>query len=315
MPQTSDMALLQTSTRFSVEEIEISKIRKSAQALRSNLGDVTGLARSISSHGLIAPVVVRPAEEKEKYGTAEKKFEVVSGHRRLEALKQMGLSSVPCKIVDATGKESFELSLVENLQRQSLDPLEEALSFQYYLRVSKWGSAKNLAQKIGKSVEYVHHRLKLLELPENVLQMVGKELTASQAEELVWLEDPKIQTDLARIAAKNKLTVKQLHELATQERAKSKFKVEAKDETREQECETKDWLPNISRNEPSSERKILENNVVAIRFALSFMDNSIGALSKMEKSEEDHLVDFMLEERYALHQLLDSFIKKIDKYR
>lgn len=308
------MALLQTSSQFSVEEIEISKICKSSQGLRSNLGDVTGLARSISSHGLIAPIVVRPSEEK-KYGPTEKKFEVVSGHRRLEALRQMGMTSVPCKVIDATEKESFELSLVENLQRQSLDPLEEALSFQYYLRVCKWGSARNLAQKIGKSVEYIHHRLKLLDLPENVLQMVGKELTASQAEELVWLGDPKIQTELAKIATKNKLTVKQLHELAIQERAKSKFKVETRDEIKEPECETRDWLPNISRNGPSTERKILENNVVAIRFALSFMDNSIGALNKMEKSEEDHLIDFMLEERYALHQLLDSFIKKIDKYR
>jgi ParB family chromosome partitioning protein len=303
------MALQQSRTRtyFDVQEIEVLRIKENGQFIRSNLGDIPGLTNSISAHGLVAPLVVRKSIKKSRVEADE--FEIVSGYRRLTALKQMGITHAPCKIVESTDKDAFELTLVENLQRKALDPLEEALSFQYYIRICKWGHTKNLARKIGKSPEYINHRLKLLELPEAVLKMVGKELTPSQAEELSWLEDSDAQIKLAMEAAKNELTVKQLHELAMKEKGKGHGDLDAADGTKDFEINS--WLPNLKKPRQPPGKQILETNVVALRFALSFMDNSIDAAQKLGASNQ--LLDFLLEQRYKLHQLLDSFISNLGR--
>jgi ParB family transcriptional regulator, chromosome partitioning protein len=299
-----------TTSYHHIQDVELSKIRESTQFVRSNLGDISGLANSISVHGLVAPLVIRKSNR--ALDSKSKEFEIVSGYRRLNALKQIGIDHAPCKVVDSSDKETFELSLVENLQRKSLDPIEEALSFQYYIRICKWGHAKNLAKKLGKSEEYINHRLKLLELPEAVLKMIGTELTTSQAEELSWLEDPETQTRLARLVVENELTVKQLHELAMLEKSKRRagvdFGASFSDEGR---IDSTDWLPDpsLTRARKPAQKNILEDNVTALRLTLSFMDNSIGAFEALGIS--DQLLDFMIEQRYTLHQVLDSFIKKI----
>jgi ParB family chromosome partitioning protein len=302
------MALQQSRPRtfFDVQEIELSRIKENSQFVRSNLGDLSGLKNSISFHGLVAPLVVRKSG---KSGLNADAFELVSGHRRFKALKQMGISEAPCKVIDSSDKEAFELTLVENLQRKTLDPLEEALSFQYYIRVCKWGHTKNLARKIGKSVEYIHHRLKLLELPEMVLKMVGKELSPSQAEELSWLDDSELQIKLAMQAAKDELTVKQLHELAMKERGRGREESDVGEVSYGEQFDPNSWLPNLKKPKQPARKQILENNVVALRFALSFMDNSIGAAEKLGATNQ--LLDFLLEQRYKLHQVLDSFINNI----
>jgi ParB family chromosome partitioning protein len=305
------MALQQPKTRayFSVQEIEMSRIKENSQFIRSNLGDISGLSSSISFHGLVAPLVVRKSIKNRDIDAEE--FELVSGYRRFNALKQIGISHAPCKVVDSSDKEAFELTLVENLQRKALDPLEEALSFQYYIRVCKWGHTKNLARKIGKSVEYINHRLKLLELPEIVLKMVGSQLTPSQAEELAWLGDSEIQTKLAMQAVKDELTVKQLHELALQEKTKEHPEIEPNNSSRgKEQVDFDSWLPSLKKTKRPARKQILENNVVALRFALSFMDNSIGAVEKLGNTNQ--LLDFMLEQRYKLHQVLDSFINNLE---
>ncbi len=305
------MTLQQVKTQpyINIEEIELSHLRENGQFVRSDLGDISGLANSISYHGLVAPIVVRKANKNERIDSDEE-FEIISGHRRFEALKKIGMTHAPCTIVDSSDKDAFELGLVENLQRKTLNPLEEALSFAYYIRVCKWGHAKSLARKIGKSVEYIHHRLKLLELPESVLRLVGNELTPSQAEELVWLEDSEIQTRLANLAVKDELTVRRLHEIAMQEKSNKLSGIDQVSEPLEQGIDdSSTWLPVIKKNKRPAPKQILENNVTALRFALSFMDNSIDAVQKMEVQEQ--LLEFMIEQRYTLHQILDSLITRI----
>jgi hypothetical protein len=141
--------------------------------------------------------------------------------------------------------------------------------------------------------------------------MVGSQLTPSQAEELAWLGDSEIQTKLAMQAVKDELTVKQLHELALQEKTKGHPEIEPNNSSRgKEQVDFDSWLPSLKKTKRPARKQILENNVVALRFALSFMDNSIGAVEKLGNTNQ--LLDFMLEQRYKLHQVLDSFINNLE---
>jgi len=111
-------------------------------------------------------------------------------------------------------KEAYELSLTENVQRETLDPVDEAEAYKRYVNDFGWGSVSELARKIGKSQEYVSHRLLLLRLPSRILESVrGGQLTPWQAQELVWLQDSSLAAELSHSIAKHKLTVRQIRNI------------------------------------------------------------------------------------------------------
>ena len=108
-------------------------------------------------------------------------------------------------------KEAYELALVENVQRETLDAVEEAEAYKRYVNDHGWGSVSDLARKIGKSQEYVSHRLLLLRLPSDILEKIhAQRLTPWQAQELVWLKDSSLITELSHSIVEHKLTVKQI---------------------------------------------------------------------------------------------------------
>ncbi|MFC1755456.1 ParB/RepB/Spo0J family partition protein, partial [Thermoproteota archaeon] len=141
------------------DEVKLNRTHLSKQSLRSDLGNLDELMASIDKVGLLQPIVVR---------TVANEYEVIAGNRRFEACRRLSWIKIPCHIVEMDDKEAFEISLVENVQRNMLNPIEEARAFSRYVEENGWGSVNDLAHRIGKSQVYVSKRLRLLKLPENV---------------------------------------------------------------------------------------------------------------------------------------------------
>jgi ParB family chromosome partitioning protein len=164
------------------DDIDIRKVRPSRRPLRDELEKVDDLALSILQKGLLQPIVVRPMHD-------EGKFEIVAGNRRFAACKKLKMGKIPCYILDVSEKGAFEVSLVENLQRETLNVIEEAKAFARYVGEYGYGSASDLARKVGKSHSYVSRRMALLEMPAKLQEeLVRARTSPSTAEELLPLD-------------------------------------------------------------------------------------------------------------------------------
>ena len=167
------------------------------------------LSRSIKKHGLLQPIIVRPIN---------RGFEIVAGHRRFQACKILRWKTIPAMVKDVSDKDAFEIQLVENIQRMTLDPTEEAQAFKLYVRDYGWGGITYLAETIMKSEQYVSSRIQLLKLPQNVIDKVKSgELKVSHAFELLSLEGKSLENMSDDIISKN-MSVKDIrrhkHQLA-----------------------------------------------------------------------------------------------------
>lgn len=171
--------------------------------------ELEALAGSIRAHGVLQPLVVRPARGP---GAA---YEIVAGERRWRAAQRAGLHEVPVVVRELDDRTALELALVENLQREDLDPLEEAEA--YRRLCEEFGrSREEVAQAIGKSRSHVANTLRLLQLPEPVREMLRRgELTAGHARALLGAEDP---VRLAREVLARGLSVRETEELVRRER-------------------------------------------------------------------------------------------------
>jgi ParB family transcriptional regulator, chromosome partitioning protein len=156
------------------------------------------LARAITSQGVIEPLVVRPSAHSDNGAGAQ--YELIAGERRLRAAKAAGLDAVPVIVRELDDRGALEMSLVENLAREELNPVEEGRAF---ARLSKEFSLSHdeIAARIGKSRPYVSNAIRLLDLPEPVLELIARgALSAGQARPLLALGTPQ-----ARIAAALKI--------------------------------------------------------------------------------------------------------------
>jgi len=198
-----------------MEDIDISKIKKSKFLYRSAHLELEDLLRSIVQRGLLQPIVVRPIEDY---------FEIVAGNRRYEACKSLGWRKIYCHIVELNDKESFEVSLIENLQRENLDPVDEARAFQDYTLKLGWGGISELAAKIGKSVNYVDRRIRLLGLPSDVLSSLSTlQLNSSVAEELLCIKGEQHKSDFAKLAIEKQLSSRKVRELTNEYQSDSLY--------------------------------------------------------------------------------------------
>ena len=146
--------------------------------------DLDELTASVREKGVVQPILVRPV------AGATDSYEIVAGERRWRAAQKAGLHDVPVVVRELTDKEALELAIVENVQRQDLNPLEEAVGYQQLIDEYTY-SQSELADVIGKSRSHIANTLRLLKLPEEVLAYLrdGK-LTAGHARALVTLADP-----------------------------------------------------------------------------------------------------------------------------
>jgi ParB family chromosome partitioning protein len=189
-----------------IDDIPLSKLRPSKSKLRSSADNLDELIGSIRHRGLLQPIVVR--------GLEDHYYEIIAGNRRYEACRRLCWRKITCNIVELDDKESFELSLIENIQRETLNPIDEARAFKIYISNFGWGGVSELAKKIGKSPSYVTKRIELLDLPLEVIQSVADSLICpSIAEELHVIKDPAKQSELANLVAQRHLSLRGVREL------------------------------------------------------------------------------------------------------
>ncbi len=202
------------------EEVPISAIRPNAHQPRRNFSEasIKELAASIREVGILQPLVIR---------STETGFELIAGERRLRAAKEAGLDRVPVLIRNAAESESMEMALVENLQREDLNPLETAAAYQAL--IDSFGFTKDqLAQRLGKSRAAVTNTLRLTRLPESVRELVLEEkLSEGHARALLGLETEERMLRVAERVQAGKLSVRKTEELVREELARPQDTPEA----------------------------------------------------------------------------------------
>ncbi|HBM4258020.1 ParB/RepB/Spo0J family partition protein [Listeria innocua] len=165
---------------------------------------INELRDSIKIHGVLQPIILR---------NAEKGYEIVVGERRFRAAKEAKLKEIPAVVRDLTEEEMMELSVIENLQREDLSPLEEAESYQFLMKKLGLTQAK-LAERVGKSRPYIANFVRLLTLPEEVQVMLRDgSLSAGHGRVLLGLKLKKNIIPTAKKAATQGLTVRQLEDV------------------------------------------------------------------------------------------------------
>ena len=163
------------------------------------------LAASISEHGLLQPIAVRP---KPSGG-----YLIVAGERRWRASRMAGLTEVPVIVKDVTDEQAMELALVENLQREDLDPVEEAAGIRELMTRCDL-TQEQAARKLGKSRSALANSLRLLSLPETVLELLKSGfITIGHAKVVLGLPTPELQEEAAQMIADNQLNVRQAEAL------------------------------------------------------------------------------------------------------
>lgn len=189
-----------------VQNIAIKEIKPNSYQPRKifDTKAINELRDSIKIHGVLQPIILR---------NAEKGYEIVVGERRFRAAKEAKLKEIPAVVRDLTEEEMMELSVIENLQREDLSPLEEAESYQFLMKKLGLTQAK-LAERVGKSRPYIANFVRLLTLPEEVQVMLRDgSLSAGHGRVLLGLKLKKNIIPTAKKAATQGLTVRQLEDV------------------------------------------------------------------------------------------------------
>ena len=200
------------TNKVSINDLTRNKLQPRKYFDKQNLIELTD---SIKERGVIQPIVVRPDK------SADGKYEIIAGERRWLASQNAGLREVPVVILNIDDVKSLEFAIVENVQRQDLNPIEEARGYQKLIDDFNYNQDK-LSKFIGKSRSHIANSLRLLSLSEEILLMVEQgTLSAGHARSLIGLNN---SIDLAKKITEKKLSVRQAEVLARQIKNK-KFKL------------------------------------------------------------------------------------------
>ena len=196
----------QGRARGGVRNIDVDRISPNPEQPRlvfdeTSLGE---LAASIREHGVLQPILVRPLEDGE--------FQLIAGERRWRASKAAGLATIPALVEEIDDDTAMEISIIENLQREDLSPLDEATMYDRMVREHGY-SVRRLAQKLGKDKGYLENRLRLADAPVEIRELVSlRKDTLSHAYELLKVDDPKKRKRLAGQVARGELTLIKLRD-------------------------------------------------------------------------------------------------------
>ncbi|MBO8175836.1 nucleoid occlusion protein [Aeribacillus pallidus] len=184
------------------------------------------LARTIHTHGIIQPIVVRELDGD--------RYELIAGERRWRAVQKLGWETVPAIVKNMTDTETASVALIENLQREELSPIEEAIAYGRLIELHNL-TQEALAQRLGKGQSTVANKLRLLKLPQEIQEeLLKKTITERHARALIPLKDPEKQIQLMKEIIEKQLNVKQTEErvaklLDTTKKPKPKRKAFSKD--------------------------------------------------------------------------------------
>lgn len=200
-----DENVTETQTK---KTLRVSQIEPNRNQPRKQFSEeaVTSLAESIREHGMLQPILVRPY--------IDGQYQIVAGERRWRAARMLGLDEVPVIIKDIADVEAMQMALIENLQRENLNPIEEATG---YKRLSEEFNMKqdDIAKTVGKSRSSIANMLRILTLPNEVQEMlVNGEISVGHAKALLSIDDEEVQIEAARRAKDGSFTVRHIEKLA-----------------------------------------------------------------------------------------------------
>ena len=187
-----------------IEQIPIASIKPNKYQPRSVFSEekIEELARTIHTHGVIQPIVIR--------SIGEDKFEIIAGERRYRAMKLLEWLEVPAIVRNLDDKETASIALIENLQREELTPIEEAYAYEQLLQLHSL-TQEALAQRLGKGQSTIANKIRLLKLPEEIkTAIMEKKLSERHARALISLKDSKLQIAMFEEVLEKQLNVKQL---------------------------------------------------------------------------------------------------------
>lgn len=200
-------ALIKGVEEESIKKIPIGKIIPGKYELRTKvtLSSLQELIDSIKEKGIVEPIIVRPSGEN---------FEVVCGHRRFYAAKEAGLKEIPCIVKEIDDKETLEIAIVENLQREDLNPVEKAMAFK--ILNEKFGlTHEEIAKKIGKARSSITNTLRILTLPQEIISAISEnKITEGHARALLSLKSDKERMKVFRKMIKEKMSVRRAEKVA-----------------------------------------------------------------------------------------------------
>ena len=272
----------------SLEDLKISDITSPLNQLRSGMSNLEELAESIHKIGLLQPIIVRT--------NSSENFEIVAGNRRYNACKKLGKKKIACHIVELDDKKAFEISIIENVQRHTLNPMDEGVAFKKYVEDFGWGGVSELSQKLSKSVSYICKRMKLLELPKSVTDLISKsEVRVSVAEELFNIPDKHTQSKLTELIRDRHLSSRKVRKMVKGIRTK----------------QDKNYFSNSgSKNDYEIIHRAFDKAIIALRI-------SIRKIATIIESLDDKRIfyDILMEHKNILHQQIDLLIKEKRKYK
>ncbi len=194
------------STGEGVRQLPLAKIVPNPRQPRTHFNEepLDDLVASIRAHGVMQPVTVRPRGDV---------FELIAGERRFRACQKAGLQTIPALVRDVPDQEAYMLSLIENLQREDLDPIEEARGYRRLTNDFAF-TQEQVSQKVGKNRATVANALRLLDLPEEVQSWVSQDrLSPGHAKALLGLEGAEKQLHAAREVVRHGMNVRQTEAL------------------------------------------------------------------------------------------------------
>src|SRR6185295_16660346 len=192
-----------TMNEISVSEIEVNPFQPRKYFDQETLRE---LADSIKIHGIIQPITVRKL--------ARNQYQLISGERRFQADRLSGLKTIPAYIRSADDQQMLEMSLIENIQRENLNPIEIALSYQRLLTECNI-KQDELGERVGKNRSTVTNYLRLLKLPPDIqIALRDNKLSMGHARAIINVENPDVQLMIFKKTVKEDLSVRQVEELA-----------------------------------------------------------------------------------------------------
>ena len=203
----SEVEAVSTATE-EVVKIPINRIVPNRFQPRTVFDDekIEELSRTIQTHGVIQPIVLRPSAE------TEGMYEIIAGERRYRAMKKLQWEEVPAIVRMLNDKETASIALIENLQREELTAIEEALAYQQLLEIHSL-TQEALAQRLGKGQSTVANKLRLLKLPQFVKDAIlNREISERHARALIAIKDEQLQMQLITAVKEEDWNVRQLEE-------------------------------------------------------------------------------------------------------
>ena len=269
-----------TSEKNKIVELPISILKPSIYQPRKNFDkeSLEELSLSIKEHGLLEPLHVKKSDED--------KYEIICGERRYRACKLANLENVPCLIRDDLGDNGYAVALIENIQREDLNPLEMAQAFNLMLEECKL-SQEDLAKTLGKSRSSIANIVRLNNLQEDVKKMIlANQIDLGHAKVLLSLDDPNLQLKAALYVIKKSLSVRQTEQLVKNIK-----------------------LNNTEELEPTSTKEKVENNFggleeelnqkfsgIKFKFKATSEEKGKITLSYSSKEQLDNLLAFLKQE-------------------